>query len=87
MSHLPPKMFSVSLLFCKRSSLVNKWSNLPWCAFFPSFDVLNVKNDDNTKKNSKTKRVDFGKFEGAEHEYKIYFFLARQVFSAFCILI
>ena len=39
------------------------------------------------KKNSKTKRVDFGKFGGAEHEYEIYFFLSRQVFSAFYILI
>ena len=41
----------------------------------------------NTKKNSKTKRVDFGKFGGAEHEYEIYFFLARKVFSEFYILI
>ena len=39
------------------------------------------------KENSKTKRVDFGKFGGAEHEYEIYFFLSRQVFSAFYILI
>ena len=39
------------------------------------------------KKNTKRKRVDFGKFGGAEHEYKIYFFLAHQVFSAFYILI
>ena len=39
------------------------------------------------KKNSKTKRIDFGKFGSAEHEYEIYFFLARQVFSAFYILI
>ena len=41
----------------------------------------------NTKKNSKTKRVDFGIFGGAEHEYEIYFFLSRQVFSAFYMLI
>ena len=39
------------------------------------------------KKNSKTKRVDFGIFGGAEHEYEIYFFLSRQVFSAFYMLI
>ena len=41
----------------------------------------------NTKKNSKTKVVDFGKFWCAEDEYDIYFFLSRQVFSAFYILI
>ena len=40
-----------------------------------------------TQKNSKTKQFDFGKFEGAEHEYEIYFFLTCQVFSAFYILI
>ena len=39
------------------------------------------------KKNSKTKGVDFGKFWRAEHEYDIYFFLSRQVFSAFYMLI
>ena len=39
------------------------------------------------KKNSKIKQVEFGKFGGAEHEYEIYFFLSRQVFSAFYILI
>ena len=37
----------------------------------------------NTKKNLKTKRVDFGKFGAAEHEYEIYFFLSRQVFQHF----
>ena len=51
--------------------------------------VLNIASNNTVqhKKNSKTKRVDFGKFGGAEHECEIYFFLSRQVFSAFYILI
>ena len=39
------------------------------------------------KKNFKKQRVDFGKFRGDEREYEINFFLSRQIFSAFCILI
>ena len=48
---------------------------------------FNFNNTVQHKKNSKTKRVDFGKFGVAKHEYEINFFLSRQVFSAFCIFI
>ena len=37
----------------------------------------------NTKKNSKTKQVDFGKYGGAEHEYEIYFFYHVRFFQHF----
>ena len=68
-------------MIAKKAILALAQNNVEWEQVFVQITLCN------TKKNSKTKRVDFGIFGGAEHEYEIYFFLSRQVFSAFYMLI